>query len=161
MPMRTNGSFIRSFIHSCNTHSSIRQQPASLCGCWRRFLGIVYIHRAERRFPPAKNGVSGLWSLELGTEWCGPILRSMPSEKKTSELLHVLEEGDTNPQAFLARKIPALYSLQGKVSLQLSHSVLTSKQLSDHPFLALSGTSPQWDALVSAPVSAVSDNAGG
>lgn len=50
---------------------------------------------------------------------------------------------------------------QGKVSLQLSHSMLTSEQLSYHPFLALSGTSPQWDALVSAPAFVGSDNAGG
>lgn len=79
MPMLTNGSFIHSFMH---THSCLRQQPASLCSCWRRFLGIVFVCRGERQFLPAKNGVSGLWSLEHRTEWCRPILCSVCCEKR-------------------------------------------------------------------------------
>lgn len=61
LPVLTNGSFIHSFMH---THSSLRQQPASLCSRWRRFLGIVYIRRAERRSLPVNTGVTGLWSLQ-------------------------------------------------------------------------------------------------
>lgn len=133
VPMLRNGSFIHSFTH---THSSFRQQPAPPCNCWRRFLDIGYICRAERRFLPANKGVSGLWSLQDRMVQAKSPLSALQRHLSSC----MLWRGETQTSR---------YFLHLKILPQIPYKRCISEQLSYHPFSALSGAS-QWEVLVSA-----------
>lgn len=103
------------------THSSLRQQPASLCSCWRRFQGIVCNILCDRG--------NSCWQ-RMGLVGCGALSTGQNSLcsalwKETSELLHSLEgRGGTKPQAlfffFLEKILPCNPCKRQEVRAMLS-----------------------------------------